>query len=1062
MYRHIIFLLGLCFFLAGRPAPAQIRPQGLPSAVSVCTTDHVPSGTFHADAAIPDPNIGFFENAAVLLEYRSVYDVHNPPDTINYSNLRIQPGHFDWDRILADLNGVILPASYSFVLLYTLQEVPGWIWSGSRTSTPAKNIGFVNAMYNGLPPWNITSGVRVPWKNLRAIPHMNGVNFLADSLPELPNYGSTLTAIHEMAHYWGVFINRKCSVGPREWQPGRDPVSWLAGGCGHWTWVWEQSGMPGILYSGPTSGKFNEFDLYFMGLMGYAEARQATYQLYEYPRTDPPVLHPVNLDSLIFGLSLEGSALYEGDGHRIPDTDSTVQNLRTLIVVVKGRDEVFTASQRRLVARLAAELPADWQTATWGRSAMSIGIDTAQMPRAPHKVLTAAPEPGAALPPGEVRLAWDRAPFAGTYELQVAMAPDFFNPVLVQNGLAATSVIAGPFEPADYYWRIRAQNSYGAGPWSDTLHFALNASAGLVVTTTADTGAGSLRQAIELANTTAGPDTIRFAIPLADPGYDAAARIWTIAPRSALPAVTDSGLVLDGWSQQAFIGTDTNLLGPEIVLNGAQAGQVLWGLGLFSPHNAVLGLCVNGFAGANALLIDGGGDNTIAGCFIGTDATGTQAVPNLLGIRLQNGAAGNRIGLATPGWGNVISGNTNTGISLAGAGEHNNFIQGNFVGVDAVGEHDLGNGEVGIEIIGPDNLIGGALPGEGNVISGNRIGMRLYAPRNTLLGNRIGTNAAGTAAIGNDWEGLGIWYTSDNTVGGLQPGEGNTICGNQSVGIDINHARENRILGNYVGTTSDGLALGNKFSGIAVTAGSQQNTIGPGNTLAYNGAAGVFVIADSTLANTITRNAITANQGFGIQLLQGGNANLPAPVLTAVALGVAAGTAVANARIEIFSDENDEGGVFEKTVMSDGDGHFMWSYTPEDTVTGPYLTATATDAGGNTSPFSRHEPITAVEQLASGPVPRTYRLAQNYPNPFNPQTTIEYEIPQKSRVLIRIYNSLGELVRKLVDEVKPAGSFVATWDGRDQTEQLLASGIYYYKLVVNSQTRNVKRMLLLK
>lgn len=323
---------------------------------------------FRSNNTINPPNISFIDSIIVVLEYKSVYDVHVSPDTIKYPNIRIQPGGFDEIRILNDLETIIDPFNYDFVLFYTLHEVPGWINSGPTTSTPAKNIGLYNN-FKGRYSW-----VPKSWTKLRSVPHMNSIDFL-DRSSGLPNFGSTLTAIHEIDHYWGVYITVQDSVGPRNWIPGVHPVAWLASGWGHWSWVWESGGMPGIMYSAALSNKFNEFDLYFMGLMGYNEASKAVYKVYEYPRTNPPTLHDVNLDSLIYALSLAGNNYYKDDGRRIPDVDSSVQNLRILIAVVKGQDEEFTEEQRKKIVKLAKDLPGDWEVATWNRSSMSVGID---------------------------------------------------------------------------------------------------------------------------------------------------------------------------------------------------------------------------------------------------------------------------------------------------------------------------------------------------------------------------------------------------------------------------------------------------------------------------------------------------------------------------------------------------------------------------------------------------------------------------------------------------------------------------------------------------------------
>jgi hypothetical protein len=96
--------------------------------------------------------------------------------------------------------------------------------------------------------------------------------------------------------------------------------------------------------------------------------------------------------------------------------------------------------------------------------------------------------------------------------------------------------------------------------------------------------------------------------------------------------------------------------------------------------------------------------------------------------------------------------------------------------------------------------------------------------------------------------------------------------------------------------------------------------------------------------------------------------------------------------------------------------------------------------------------------LRSQPValPAKFTLSQNYPNPFNPATLIEYTLPQESRVTLKVYNTLGQEIATLVDEVQPAGYRSVTWNGRD-----MASGVYFYRLQAGD-FGDLKRMLLVK
>lgn len=94
-------------------------------------------------------------------------------------------------------------------------------------------------------------------------------------------------------------------------------------------------------------------------------------------------------------------------------------------------------------------------------------------------------------------------------------------------------------------------------------------------------------------------------------------------------------------------------------------------------------------------------------------------------------------------------------------------------------------------------------------------------------------------------------------------------------------------------------------------------------------------------------------------------------------------------------------------------------------------------------------------------IPKSYALKQNYPNPFNPTTTIRFDLPEATKVTLKVYNILGQHVRTLVDGEKPAGFQSVIWDGRNSVGQRAASGIYIYRLEAGS-FKAVKKMVLIK
>ncbi|MEJ2194912.1 MAG: T9SS type A sorting domain-containing protein, partial [Ignavibacteriaceae bacterium] len=96
--------------------------------------------------------------------------------------------------------------------------------------------------------------------------------------------------------------------------------------------------------------------------------------------------------------------------------------------------------------------------------------------------------------------------------------------------------------------------------------------------------------------------------------------------------------------------------------------------------------------------------------------------------------------------------------------------------------------------------------------------------------------------------------------------------------------------------------------------------------------------------------------------------------------------------------------------------------------------------------------VVQVDNLA----PSEYVLEQNYPNPFNPSTTIKFGLPEKSDVVITVYNSLGAEVATLVNEIREAGNYEIKFNADN-----FSSGIYYYKIASGSFVET-KKMILLK
>ena len=545
------------------------------------------------------------------------------------------------------------------------------------------------------------------------------------------------------------------------------------------------------------------------------------------------------------------------------------------------------------------------------------------------------------------------------------------------------------------------------------LILAANAAfaATFTVSNTNDSGPGSLRQAILDANAAPGADTIAFDIP--------GSGVHTIGPLSPLPALTDNaGATIDGYTQPGSspntlaFGDDAVLL---VELIGDALGDFDSGLSIQSSSNLVRGLVISGFgalgADAGGIFVESGSDNVVSGCFLGTDSTGSLGRPNQFGVEIaQTGAtllpppSRTRIGGDSPSERNVISGNLSAGVFVFGASE--TTISGNSIGTNSSGMAALGNGGGGIALsISSGTVIGGTAPGSGNVVSGN-VGSGLFVVSAEVLieGNRIGTNAAGSAAVPNTGSGLECFFGNGLVVGGTQPGAGNLISGNTIAGIRILFPNGARFEGNLIGTDLTGNApLGNGQEGIRIRSGPALDPAGAGvsgNVIAFNGASGVIIGVDAgngTSGNRISGNPIHDNFGLGIDLGndgvtpnlacgsgQGPNLLQNAPVLTSAVPSGASTTirGTLNAtpgsafRLEFFSNAfcdpsgHGEGEEFlgdgQVTTDSSCEGTFEVTL-PVAVSPGRFITATATDAAGNTSEFSACQPVSASLLTALGP-----------------------------------------------------------------------------------------------
>lgn len=384
------------------------------------------------------------------------------------------------------------------------------------------------------------------------------------------------------------------------------------------------------------------------------------------------------------------------------------------------------------------------------------------------------------------------------------------------------------------------------------------------------------------------------------------------------------------------------------------------------------------------------GTTTIQGNLIGTDITGTSAIPNSVGINATAFSQNIIIGGLVPGSRNVISGNSREGAIFGGEGSK---LQGNFIGTDISGTLPLGNKGEGVVVFGKVS-VGGTVPEARNVIAanggrGNLILTPLFdTPGATVQGNYIGTDVTGSHALKPS--NVGIFISGPNSlVGGLVPGAQNVISGNE-IGILAGTLTSappagNLIQGNLIGLNSLGTGpLPNNQEGILIS-NAFNNTVGgtqleAANKIAFNGGVGIRLMGGT--GNAIRGNSIFSNGGMGIDLDPPGvtandgtdsdigpNNLQNFPVLTSV-MSLGNSTTIqgslksipnATFQIDFYSSAvldssgNGEGALFlhTTTVNTNGSGDATINVTFQTPMGATQaVTATATDANGNTSEFS--------------------------------------------------------------------------------------------------------------
>jgi len=589
------------------------------------------------------------------------------------------------------------------------------------------------------------------------------------------------------------------------------------------------------------------------------------------------------------------------------------------------------------------------------------------------------------------------------------------------------------------------------------------------VTTTADDGAGSFRQAIVDANASPGADVIAFNLPGAGP--------HTIQPTSELPVIGGS-ITLDGLTQPGA-RCDAWPATLQVVIDGSLVpdtpGFFVNGIELTAPGSVIRGLVIGGFTNGASLVLERGADGTVLHCnYIGTTSDGRAALSNGTGLRIYS--SGNRIGGPEPGQRNLISANQLYNIDLDGALNNRitgNTIQGNYIGSDVTGqealkiqddtrEYSVGAIEV---VIAPNTLIGGTdhtlwtCDRACNLIVGAALHVSDLTAGTRVEGNFIGTNIDGTQAAVDAIQGIfnnGIWLNARPDfsigvgdpirIGGAAPGAGNLISGSGDAGIELNNpSRDVFVQGNRIGTDRTGtLPIPNGSNGIEVsaTAGPVQiggSAEGEGNLIAFNrGGVSIEPNFSGRIGSAsdypadqvrITGNAIWGNGGIDIDLMgdgvtgndpldvdSGPNLRINQPRLDLSTVTTSAGLATIQGvyegapsqtfRIEAFASAMCDAerfgpgqrflGGFDVTTGADGLATLTESFTAADLPAGWVVTATATDAEGNTSEFSQCAPFpdnALVVSTTADDGPGSLRGALLAANGLPGTQTVTFNIP---------------------------------------------------------------------
>lgn len=407
------------------------------------------------------------------------------------------------------------------------------------------------------------------------------------------------------------------------------------------------------------------------------------------------------------------------------------------------------------------------------------------------------------------------------------------------------------------------------------------------VTNTRDSGDGSLRQAILDADASKLAATIQFQIPRTDGQFTGTGPLIYIS--SNLPPLSNAKMLIDGHSEDTFLGSDPNATGgPPIdirfgILNDGPTN----GITVTGSSCRISGLAVDGFP-QSGILVSGATGTSIQGCNVGVAADGVTAmIPfDFMGTPevepLGNGIDGIEVtgsSKSTTIRDSLISNNTRAGVEVHG-NSTGTTIAGNLIGVTVTGRGKLGNKRDGVLIDGGASLttVGGKAT-DRNIIADNGGGVEILdaaTSQNTVVGNYIGLDSAGQPD-GNTVLGVSIQDSPQNTIGGTGASDVNVISANGGTGVQVfgTTAVGNIIAGDYIGTTPDGTRAAGNLIGVVAGAGltdvgsTTVLTVISGNSgdgIEYSAVAGLGSIVNCRVGTNAAGTAAVPNGAAGIEI----------------------------------------------------------------------------------------------------------------------------------------------------------------------------------------------------